>query len=258
MPGIFAGRRPALKHMSPASEFQAEIPVVLTATITPNVTGSASLNPETRLAEYRQVLQFCQQFAPVIFLENSGYPLERHPEFAESPRLRVRRFAPSASPERGKGYQEFEMLDAWLAAEPQPPARWLKITGRYHLLNLPAILAECRREKNYLLLIDQLRRQQMARTYLFCTSTEFYRAHLKSLYRQCDDRTGDWIERVLFRELEKLPAGLMRVFKTQPHLRAQAGSTSKAFPTGKFQWFVKQCLRHANRLVDERRLRYIP
>jgi len=243
--------------MSARLENHDELPVVLTATVIPNTTGSAAADPQTRLAEYLRVVQFCQQFAPVIFLENSSYPLERHPEFAESPRLRVRRFARSASsPERGKGFQEFEMLDAWLATEQQPPARWLKISGRYHLLNLAAILAECRREKNYSLLIDQLHKQQMARTYLFGISTEFYRAHLKGLYRQCDDRTGEWIERVLFRELEKLPAGLVRVFKTQPHLRAQAGSTGKAFPAGKFQWFVKQCLRHANRLVDERRLRY--
>ena len=244
--------------MSAPLENHEELPVVLTGTIIPNVTGAASVNPETRLAEYRRVLQFCQQFAPVYFLENSGYPLERHPEFAGSPRLRVRRFAPSASPERGKGFQEFEMLDAWLAAEPQPPARWLKISGRYQLLNLAAILAECRREKKHSLLIDQVHRQQMARTYLFCTRTDFYQAHLKGLYRQCDDRTGDWIERVLFRELQKFPAGQVRLFQTQPRLRAQAGTSGTTFPTGKFQWFVKQCLRRVNRLVDERRLRYVP
>jgi hypothetical protein len=244
--------------MSALLENHEELPVVLTGTIIPNVTGAASVNPETRLAEYRRVLQFCQQFAPVYFLENSSYPLERHPEFAGSPRLHIRRFAPSASPERGKGFQEFEMLDAWLAAEPQPPARWLKISGRYQLLNLAAILAECRREKNYSLLIDQVHRQQVARTYLFGTRTDFYQAHLKGLYRQCDDRTGDWIERVLFRELQKLPAGQVRLFQTQPRLRAQAGTSGTAFPTGKFPWFVKQCLRRVNRLVDERRLRYVP
>ncbi len=244
--------------MRPDLEFSAEIPVVLTAAVIPNVPGAAASDPRIRLEEYLRVAQFCQQFAQVIFLENSGYPLERHPEFAESSRLRLRRFPPSASPEQGKGFQEFEMLDAWLAAEPAPPARWLKISGRYQLLNLPAILAECRREKKAALLIDQVRRQQLARTYLFCTSTEFYQAHMKGLCRQCDDRTGDWIERVLFRELEPLPAGQVRLFKTQPRFRAQAGSSGTAFPTGKFQWLVKQCLRRVNRLVDERRLRYVP
>ena len=67
--------------ISPA-EFQTEIPIVLTATIQPNVTGAAAANPATRLAEYLAVVEFCQQFAPVFFLENSGYPLERHPQFA--------------------------------------------------------------------------------------------------------------------------------------------------------------------------------
>ena len=233
-----------------------ELPIVLTATVIPNVTGAAAADPQTRLAEYLRVAQFCQQFAPVFFLENSRYPLERHPEFAASPRLRVRRFAPSASPERGKGFQEFEMLDAWLASEPQPPARWFKITGRYHLLNLAAMLAECRREKESPLLIDQLCRRRLARTSLFCVSTDFYLARLRNLYRQCDDRSGVFIETVLFRELEKPTACQVRLFETQPHLRAQAGSSGVAYPSGNFQWSVKQCLRRINRLVDQRRLHY--
>jgi hypothetical protein len=238
--------------------FQSEIPVVLTATIMPNVTGSVAMDPETRLAEYRWVVQFCQQFAPVIFLENSRYPLERHPEFADSPRLRVRRFAPSKFFERGKGFQEFEMLDAWLATEPQPPARWLKLTGRYRLLNLAAVLAECGRDQNRPLLIDQLRRKQWARTYLFCVRSEFYQAQLQGLYRQCDDRNGEscFIERVLFRHLASLPAADARLFQTQPWLRAVDGTTGASFPSGRFQWLVKQWLRHLNRLVNRRYLLY--
>jgi hypothetical protein len=233
-----------------------ELPVVLTATVIPNTTGAVSLNPEARLVEYRQVLQFCLKFAPVIFLENSGYPLERHPKFADSPRLQVRRFPPSTSPERGKGYQEFEMLDAWINSEPQPPARWLKITGRYQVLNLEAILTECRREQEHGLLIDQLARVRQARTYLFCVTTTFYRERICGLYRQCDDRSGDWIERVLFRELGKISHQPVRFFKTQPRLRASAGSTGNPFPTGKFQWLVKQSLRRINCLLDKRRLWY--
>ena len=233
-----------------------ELAIVLTATVIPNAPGAPAADPQTRLEEYLRVAQFCRQFAPVFFLENSSYPLECHPEFAESSRFRVCRFPPSASPERGKGFQEFEMLDAWLASETKPPARWLKLTGRYHLLNLAAVLAECRREAKAALLIDQIYRRRFARTYLFCVSTEFYLARMRNLYRQSDDRTGEQIECVLFRELAKAPAGRVRFFKTQPRLRAQAASTGAAFPTGKFQWFVKQCLRRLNRLVDDRRLLY--
>ena len=237
------------------SEPPVELPIVLTATVIPNVTGGAAANPEMRLAEYRQVLQFCQQFAPVIFLENSGYPLARHPEFTETPRLRVRQFAPSKNPERGKGYQEFEMLDAWLAAEPSPPARWLKITGRYQVLNLAAILAEGRVQKSPMI-IDQVARSRSARTYLFCTDTEFYQRQMRGKFQQCDDRTGEFIEKVLFREFQKTLSPEVCSFKTQPRISAVAGTSGANFPTGIFQWRVKQSLRWLNRLADKRRLWY--
>ena len=235
----------------------AELPVVLTGTIIPNVPGAASVNPKIRLAEYQQVLHFCQQFAPVIFLENSGYPLKQHAAFAETPRLQIRQFPPSTNPERGKGYQEFEMLDAWLASDPQPPPHWLKITGRYQLKNLRSILDECRRERKYALLIDQLAKQRLARTHLFCVTTAFYQQWIRQLYRQCDDRQNEWIEHVLFRQLEKVAPGQMRIFKNQPDFCARLGSTGNHLPSGSLQWFVKQCLRRANHLVDERRLLYV-
>lgn len=242
--------------LEPMIRFSDELPVVLTATIIPNVAGMVTSNPEARLAEYRHTLQFCQQFAPVIFLENSRYPLASHPEFADSPRLRIHRFPPSALPERGKGYQEFEMLDAWLASERRPPARWLKLSGRYQPLNLPAILAEWRREPDCQLLIDQVVRLRRARTYLFGVSTAFYQERLRGLYQRCDDRTGDWIEHVVYRELEKTPRPPVRLLKTQPRLQAYDGSSGTPFPAGKFQWLVKQGLRSLNRIVDQRRLWY--
>ncbi len=236
--------------MTTPPETQAEIPIVLTATVVPTVTGAAVVDPAARLAEYAKAVQFYVRHAPVIFLENSSYPLERHAEFRETARLRVRRFAPSANPERGKGYQEFEMIDAWLFSEPQPPARWLKITGRYQILNIPSLLAECRQDPDSGLIIDQVPRAGMARTYVFCARTDFYRERLRGLYQQCDDRTGAWIERVLFRELKGRPAAEVHLFVTQPRLDAKAGTSGAAFPTGRGQWLGKQILRRLNRLVD--------
>jgi hypothetical protein len=97
-----------------------EIPIVLTATVIPNGVTAAANNPEKRLEEYLAALNFYLSFAPVFFLENSAYPLETHPEFRQTDRLQVRRFKPSADPGRGKGYQEFEMLDAWMSSEVKP------------------------------------------------------------------------------------------------------------------------------------------
>lgn len=231
-----------------------EIPIVLTATVIPNGVTAAASNPEKRLAEYLAALKFYLSFAPVFFLENSGYPLEAHPEFRQTDRLRVRRFMPSANPGRGKGYQEFEMLDAWISSEVSPPDQWLKISGRYQILNISTLLAECRRAADISLIIDQVRRTSMARTYFFCARTEFYASTMKGLYRQCDDRTGEWIERVLYRKLRS--ADRVRSFSTQPRIVATAGGSGAAFPTGRGQWVCKQALRRLNQLVDKRQLWY--
>jgi hypothetical protein len=241
--------------MTAPAEFQTEIPIVLTGTIIPNQIVGAASDPEMRAAEYLAALAFYQQFAPVIFLENSGYALERHAGFRETARLQVRRFAPSTQPERGKGYQEFEMLDAWLAAGPQPPARWLKITGRYRMQNIRDLLRECAARPDCELIIDQVRRARAVRTYLFCVNTAFYRKQIAGAYLECDDRNGDWIERVLFRKL-KTAAGAVGLFATQPRLAAIDGSSGTAFPSGRGQWLGKQILRNCNRLVDRKYLWY--
>jgi hypothetical protein len=241
-----------IANLDKFSLMPGEIPIVLTATVIPNGVTAAISDPESRLQEYMAAVAFYREFAPVFFLENSAYPLEKHPEFRQTERLQVRRFQPSANPEHGKGYQEFEMLDAWMSSEARPPGQWLKISGRYQFLNISNILAECRSEAGVPLIIDQARRSSMARTYYFCATTEFYRNEMKGLYRQCDDRTGEWIERILFRKLKR--AGDVRYFVTQPRIRAIAGGTGGSFPTGKGQWLFKQILRHLNRLADKRYL----
>jgi hypothetical protein len=241
--------------MTASPQAKTEIPIVLTGTVIPNGVAAA-FTPQVRLAEYVKALKFYVQFAPIIFLENSGYPLEQHPEFCDNPRLQVKQFPPSATPKRGKGYQEFEMLDAWLAAEPHPPVRWLKISGRYQICNIDRILKECRTDQRNGLLIDQLKNRTFARTYLFCVDTDFYRERLRGLYRQCDDQTGNWIERVLFLEMKEVSVARIRSFKTQPYLAATGGASGRAFPSGRGQWLCKQILRSLNRLLDRKYLRY--
>jgi hypothetical protein len=240
--------------MSPPGELSETMPIVLTATVSPQ--GTSAPEVQIRLEEYCRVLEFCLRQAPVIFLENSSYPLEQHPLFKQSTHLKILRFEASSYPERGKGFQEFEMLDNWLAQESFPPKRWLKISGRYQILNLPSLYAEASSAAATALLIDQLPRSQMARTYAFCVNTEFYRNRIAGLYKQCDDRNGEWIERVLFRALKSERSNHVQSFSTQPRIRARAGSSGAAFPSGPLQWSLKQALRRFNRLFDRRYLWY--
>ena len=114
-----------------------DLAIVLTGTIVPSAPFTVHNDPRIRRREYLEAIRFYSEFAPVYFLENSPYPLGDDAEFNQFPNVRLRQRPLSTKPERGKGYQEFEMIDGWLLNEPQPPRRWVKITGRYLYRNLP-------------------------------------------------------------------------------------------------------------------------
>ena len=149
------------------------------------------------------------------------------------------------------------MLNVWISTEQNLPASWLKITGRYIVQNIAAILAECARiPPECRMVIDQIGRARLARTQLFWVQTDFFRSHLSGLYQQCNDATGDWIERVLFRSLGQMDASSAKSFGTQPRLSGTWGSTGRRMNPGFFPFFVKACLRRINRLFDARYLWY--
>jgi hypothetical protein len=232
------------------------IPIVLTGTIVPNGIGGPQSDPGQRRAEYLEAIRFYRQFAPVYFLENSHFPLHEDSDFASAAGLYVRKFPLSSHPERGKGYQEFEMIDAWLAAEAQPPERWIKITGRYLVRNIAAVLEEWQHEPHAALLIDQTHRFTTARTHLFAVETTYYREWIQGLYRQCDDEAKQWIEYLLYRSLRTDPQRRFRVFTTQADLFALAGSSGKNMGSSPGMLALKKSLRRLNRLLDPRYLWY--
>ena len=148
------------------------------------------------------------------------------------------------------------MLDRWLESGSPVPQRWLKITGRYQILNLKDLLHECETDDRAKLIIDQVPRAKMTRTYVFCSTTDFYKKQIKGSYRECDDRKGEWVERVLYRRLAASSSNVVHSFRTQPRISATAGSSGAAFPTGVLQWRLKQLLRRFNRLFDRQYLWY--
>lgn len=231
------------------------LPIVLTGTVVPNAVGGASLDPARRRAEYLDAINFYSRHSEAIyFLENSIYDVENDPAFTSHPKLRLRKLPLSADAARGKGYQEFEMLDAWVASEKPLPTRWLKVSGRYVVRNIAAILGECADERGCQMIIDQAGRSKIARTQLFCVESRFYIRSLAGIYRQANDDSGEWIERVLFSALAKMSAESIRFFKSKPNLAASSGATGKDYPSGRLNNFAKQLLRDANRHVDQRYL----
>ncbi len=233
-----------------------DLAIVLTGTIIPSAPFTAHNDPQQRRREYLEAIRFYSRFAPVYFLENSSYRFVDDEEFNALPGVKLRQTVMSESPERGKGFQEFEMIDGWLTNEPQPPKRWMKITGRYLYRNFDRLIADCRRERTASIIIDRCARSRIARSYLFCAETDFYRKHIAGIYRECDDDAGEWIERVLYRRLADLSSFEVRLFSIEPRLIGVSGTTGDSIETKASRYWMKRILRKLNYAIDRRQLWY--
>ena len=203
------------------------IAIVLTGTITPNTSlVNNHLNPQARRNEYLAAINFYRQFGHVYFLENSTYSLIEDLDFQNIPNVSIRKFPVSNFPEKGKGFQEFEMIDAWINSETNLPERWIKVTGRYIYQDFQKILAECDRNSKSII-INQYLFAKWADVALFCTTTAFYQQHLIGIYQQCDDRKGICAEKVMNANLNKVAKTSFSRFKIYLKCSGIAGSTGK-------------------------------
>jgi hypothetical protein len=202
--------------------------IVLTGTIIPNTAlHTQHLDPEARRQEYLNAIHFYRNFAPVYFLENSTYDLKGDRAFNDIPNVTVHRFKTS-SPSKGKGFQEFEMLDQWMKLEPNLPERWIKVTGRYIYLDFYEILNECIRNQDIPLIINQYLFANHSDTALFCVETNYYRNNISGLYRLCDDSQSFLIEKVLNTKLKQLSKKDFKRFLSHLHCEGVAGHTGKS------------------------------
>ena len=233
--------------------------IVLTGTITPNSIMTNHDDTMVRRQEYLSAVKFYTKFAPVFFLENSCYSIEQDEEFLEIQNLHIRKSPVSTFPEKGKGYQEFEMIDLWLDKEEYPPKKWMKISGRYVYDNFENILDECLIDTHYQLVVDQLYNQRIAYTVLFFITTNYYNKHFKNLYRLCDDKDNNsYIERILFQALENNDDGLVRVFEEQPSVEVISGSNGRKMSDtkGSAIYFLRNKMRKASSRSNKKYIIY--
>src|SRR4051812_24120457 len=93
-----------------------DVAIVLTAAIVP--TGlTAVADASERREQYLAAARFYARFAPVFFLENSGYDILNDQDFRAIKGLRLRPVAAQENGDRGKGYLEFHALDLWHESE---------------------------------------------------------------------------------------------------------------------------------------------
>jgi len=175
--------------------------VVMTATIDPS-TGPARIaraDPKVRLEDYLSAMRFWltlgdRRLRNVLFLENSGYPLDevqdlvdRHrPLYMDVELVSMR--TNDYPPDKHYGYSELLMLDTGLARSrlAKRCRYWMKVTGRLTFPNVGRLLD--RLPNDYLFAVD-LRNaipifsppQLWAHTRLLITTGPFYDEALRGI-----------------------------------------------------------------------------
>ena len=199
--------------------------LILTATIQPSGPHIAESDPGNRLAQYEEALRFYTQLPhDILFVENSGFDFaqsEYLQELRNTGRVRFITVPRSSQPEKGKGFQEFEMLDGVIDRVGRDYEAFVKVTGRYIVKNAGALVATRLGD----IRIDRHRKMKVAITGFFQCRVDFYQQHLRGIFQKADDAAGVFIEHVLYRRLAELEMNnAVELFPQNPDYHGVSGS----------------------------------
>jgi len=206
--------------------------------------------------EYLNTIKYYLKYGVVYFLENSGYKFCDDNEFNTLKNLNIREIPKSNFYLKGKGFQEFEMLDYWISHEKNIPRKWFKITGRYIYQNIEKLCYDCINSFDVTMIIDLYKKNKKANTAIFYIDTQFYCDYILGLYLDCDDETNKSIEVIMFNLLKKLKNSNTRMFYLEPDVKATSGSTGKKIRNNIFLNYIKNILRKINQLVSSKYILY--
>lgn len=220
------------------------IPIVLTGTIIPNAIKVVHCDWKKRRGEYLKAITYYKQFSKVYFLENSHYDISHDDEFSSDERFQYFKFEPSKEFERGKGYQEFQMLDRFVKSRLEEDS-FIKVTGRYIYKTFGELFSFLlRKGYKYELIIDAFMRTGLARTGLFYVRKETYLQHVQNRYLEMDDSKDVWAEHVVYSRLKNIHA--YTFFPKTPILNVISGSTGRLITN---ENIVKIGIRNAQRKI---------
>ena len=208
-----------------------KIALLLTSTVCPQV-ATGKFSESERMEMYHSTLQYYADTIgcdyPVVLVENSDADLTVwKEEFKESLRLEILQFVPlelqnsqsnredyGFDNRKGKGYNEYLMIK--LALERSESLKecthFLKINGRYPMLNIREMLGEMQKrgkQKAMMCDIKEFRLYEKLRgtsygsrwgdSRFFLVAVDFYKQHLMNCYKEMDDRTyGKFAEDYLY------------------------------------------------------------
>lgn len=222
--------------------------ILITGTIVPNSVFVAHTSVEQRRQEYIDGLIFYKSQFPndtIFFLENSSYNFSKDTSFyslLENNQITLIKFPVSNKIKEGKGYQEFEMIDSAIDSLKNNYDYFIKVTGRYKILNIKDIT----NIKNTLLIADSHKVHKVTQTNVFCVKGSFYNNHLKNLYTKSNDSEGIFIEHVVYDKLVKDQLfQKTSLFYKNPIITGFSGSYGGTLNRNKY----KMMLRNIERLI---------
>ncbi len=236
--------------------------ILLTATVKPNVKGG-NFSVDERMEMYASTLRYYSREIgkdyPIILVENSDADLDAlRLEFKDTLNLTIFQFRPDNpqsyegfDPSKGKGYNEYLMVKKAINYTPNTLltsnlTHFIKITGRYPMLNIRSIIREIgrRAEKKGILYMGDIKdtcvykligRDTLSSHWgdsrFFMADINFYRDNLADCYLEMNDyEEGRWAEHYflnLSRKHRKDPRFIFR-FRTQVRFGGISGTLSSS------------------------------
>lgn len=199
--------------------------LIITATIQPNSNFVAQTSIKDRRDEYLKVLEFyANNFSgDIFFVENSSYHFSNDEDFSnlfKLKRIQLVEFPKSTEVEKGKGYQEFEVLDFMVSKLANNYDEFIKVSGRYLTANFVKLI----QQKNNGIIIDRHKKKNIAITSFFRSKVDVYQKTLKDCYQEVNDSKGIFVEHIVYSKLKHTDNKAIDLFNETPIYKGISGS----------------------------------
>jgi hypothetical protein len=199
--------------------------LIITATITPNSNFVVNTDSLKRRVEYLDVLKYYVSvfLGDIYFVENSGFDFSQDEEFKrlfKNDNLFSICLPQSNQFDKGKGYQEFDVLDEVVSKLEHKYEAFIKVSGRYLTTNFTKLITK----KNRGIIIDRHLKKGVAITSFFRCKMDFYQEYLKGCYKEVDDSSGIFVEHIVYKKLKEVDENRVDIFGVTPIYKGVSGS----------------------------------
>lgn len=232
-----------------------DVCLILSASIKPNAMADVSIvDPAAREADYLSTLRYYLEHHPgfkrIVFIDNSGWPLDRFKELADSvaPDRQIELISLNLNdfpPHLGKSYGEMLLLERGIEQSRlvHESIYLAKLTGRTPLLNLTQVVQSIRRHFDLFCdiqdhpLYEWLRKPATGRkadTRFFLFRLRFWNKYLRGHLDELDERRGEFIEGFFYRFATRQHTGeaIFNRFAVEPEFSGRAGHGTKDYSSG--------------------------